>query len=379
MKILFLSNYFNHHQAPLCDALQALTGGNFYFAETASMPREQRELGYPQLKRDYVLRWTEDKARILRELKTADVVIAGEAPQYLLRRRFWTGKLVFRYSERPLRQGIEAWKSLPRLLRWHWWNPSWAKLYLLSTGAYTAADYAKFGLFFGKSFRWGYFPEGNVRNWEELAAKKQPAEILWCGRFLELKHPEQALEAAARLHREGYCFMLTFLGRGEQEKQLKERVKQQNLEHCVRFPGAVPQKEVAEYMEKAGIFLFTSDKREGWGAVLNEAMGCGCAVVASLGPGSVPYLVKAGENGLVYPENNVDVLTEKLRYLLENPEKQVVFGEKACETVGNLWSPREAARRLVALSEALLRGENGGNLYKEGPCSPEDPRKKEKP
>lgn len=379
MKILFLSNYFNHHQAPLCDALHTLTGGKFCFVETASMPREQRELGYPRLERDYLLSWENERNRVLEEVGNADVVIAGEAPQRLVRRRLLTGKLTFRYSERPLREGLEVWKILPRLLRWHWWNPFWADLYLLSTGAYTAGDYAKFGLFRGKSFRWGYFPEVKKQNRETLFSQKEPTQILWCGRLLELKHPEQALEAAARLYREGYRFMLTFLGSGEQEQRLKDRVKQENMEHCVRFPGAVPQEKVAEYMEKAGIFLFTSDKREGWGAVLNEAMACGCAVAASLGPGSVPYLIKDGENGLVYPENNVEALTKKLRFLLENPEKQAVFGEKAMETVGSLWSPEEAARRLIRLSEALLRGENGRNLYAEGPCSFEEPRKKEKP
>ena len=379
MKILFLSNYFNHHQAPLCDALHTLTGGKFCFVETASMPREQRELGYPRLERDYLLSWENERNRVLEEVGNADVVIAGEAPQRLVRRRLLTGKLTFRYSERPLREGLEVWKILPRLLRWHWWNPFWADLYLLSTGAYTAGDYAKFGLFRGKSFRWGYFPEVKKQNRETLFSQKEPTQILWCGRLLELKHPELALEAAVRLYREGYRFMLTFLGSGEQEQRLKDRVKQENMEHCVRFPGAVPQEKVAEYMEKAGIFLFTSDKREGWGAVLNEAMACGCAVAASLGPGSVPYLIKDRENGLVYPENNVDALTEKLRFLLENPEKQAVFGEKAMETVGSLWSPEEAARRLIRLSEALLRGENGRNLYAEGPCSFEAPRKKEKP
>ena len=379
MKILFLSNYFNHHQAPLCDALHTLTGGKFCFVETASMPREQRELGYPRLERDYLLSWENERNRVLEEVGNADVVIAGEAPQRLVRRRLLTGKLTFRYSERPLREGLEVWKILPRLLRWHWWNPFWADLYLLSTGAYTAGDYAKFGLFRGKSFRWGYFPEVKKQNRETLFSQKEPTQILWCGRLLELKHPELALEAAVRLYREGYRFMLTFLGSGEQEHLLKDRVKQENMEHCVRFPGAVPQEKVTDYMEKAGIFLFTSDKREGWGAVLNEAMACGCAVAASLGPGSVPYLIKDGENGLVYPENNVEALTEKLRFLLENPEKQAVFGEKAMETVGSLWSPEEAARRLIRLSKALLRGENGRNLYAEGPCSFEAPRKKEKP
>ena len=53
-------------------------------------------------------------------------------------------------------------------------------------------------------------------------------------------------------------------------------------------------------MEKTGIFLFTSDRQEGWGAVLNEAMNSGCAVVASHLIGAVPFLKKKKKNGLVY-------------------------------------------------------------------------------
>lgn len=375
MKILFISNYFNHHQAPLSDALHTLTGGGFRFVETAAMPREQRELGYQTLSRPYVLPWKGNEARLLEELRQADVVIAGEAPQWIVRRRIWTGKLLFRYSERPLREGIEPWKILPRLLRWHWWNPPWANLYLLSTGAYTAGDYAKFGVFRNKSFRWGYFPEVEKQEPEALFSEKNPSEILWCGRFLELKHPEAALEAANRLYRKGYRFTLTFLGRGEQEALLKSMVKAYQMEEMIRFPGAVPPGRVRSYMKKAGIFLFTSDQREGWGAVMNEAMGSGCAVIASDGPGSVPVLVNSGENGLIYPSGDTDRLTELLQSLLENPEKQRRLGESAYQTVSALWSPETAARRLITLSQALLRGEDGRNLYPEGPCSPENPQK----
>lgn len=49
MKILYLSNMFNHHQKPLADNLYKLLGdGNYYFVETQEMADEQRRLGYAQ-------------------------------------------------------------------------------------------------------------------------------------------------------------------------------------------------------------------------------------------------------------------------------------------------------------------------------------------
>ena len=44
--------------------------------------------------------------------------------------------------------------------------------------------------------------------------------------------------------------------------------------------GALKPADVRKEMERADIFLFTSDYKEGWGAVLNEAMNARCAIVA---------------------------------------------------------------------------------------------------
>ena len=48
-------------------------------------------------------------------------------------------------------------------------------------------------------------------------------------------------------------------------------------------------------MEKSHIHLFTSNHLEGWGAVVNEAMNSGCAVVANREAGAVPYLIEHGK------------------------------------------------------------------------------------
>ena len=76
---------------------------------------------------------------------------------------------------------------------------------------------------------------------------------------------------------------------GEMEEQLHNMIRDKSLEDCVEMPGAMKASEVRSYMEKADIYLFTSDFNEGWGAVLNESMNSGCAVVASHAIGSVRF------------------------------------------------------------------------------------------
>lgn len=368
MRIVFLSNFLNHHQAALSDALWEQTRGNFLFVQTGAMPRERQELGYPILERPYVLRLQEERERILAEIQNADAVIAGSAPEWLIRRRIRAGKLLLRYSERPLRFGAEPLKFLPRLLRWHWRNPPGRPIWLLCASAFAAGDYGKFGLFRGKSFRWGYFPEGKKYDISELLGKKNPAQILWCGRFLELKRPEDALAAVAKLKAEGYDFHLTFLGTGPEKPRLEARIQALGLADRVDLPGARPPEAVRRAMEQAGIFLFTSDRREGWGAVLNEAMNSGCAVVASHAIGSVPYLLEHQKNGLVYSSGDVEALTDRIRELLESAERQRALGAAAYDTIRASWNPETAAQRLVALIRQLLAGEDPA-LFLEGPCS----------
>ena len=46
MKLIFVSNYFNHHQLPFCDALYELLEGDFCFLQTQPMEEERVKMGW---------------------------------------------------------------------------------------------------------------------------------------------------------------------------------------------------------------------------------------------------------------------------------------------------------------------------------------------
>lgn len=374
MKIVFVSNYFNHHQHSLCQELYELTDGNFWFVATAPMRQERRELGYGMdHEPEYVLRSYESahSERTCQSLiLEADAVIAGSAPENMIAPAIRRGALVFRYSERPLKQGKERKKYLPRRILWRLRNPKNKPVYLLSASAYASADYRIYGLFCGKAYRWGYFPQTKIYAWEELVSGKLPTRILWAGRFLDWKHPDDAIRAAAMLRDAGYQAELWMIGTGPMEQQLRELTAKLGLEDRVTFLGTMKPSQVRLHMEQAGIFLFTSDKREGWGAVVNEAMNSGCAVVASHAAGAPPYLIRHGQNGMLYQSGNIQDLGEQVKILLDDPAREAELGRKAYETVANLWNASEAARRLLTLTDEILAGNSAEGLYEEGPCSP---------
>ena len=370
MTVLFLSNYFNHHQKPFCDAMFRLLGDSYHFVETSCISEERKKLGYHIQYPSYVIRpeeaFTPETGALI---DSADAVIIGSAPNSLVKNRIRKGKLVFRYSERPFKQGMEWKKYLPRLVLWNLRTPFWKPVYMLCASAYTASDYAKMGMFLSKCYKWGYFPETKrYEDVDDLIAAKQPGSILWVARFIDWKHPEIPLEIARRLKQEGYKFTLNMVGNGELLEATRKQVEALGLSDCVHLPGSMSPEDVRRYMEQSRVFLFTSDRNEGWGAVLNESMNSACAVVASRAIGSVPFLVEDGVNGDIYEDGNTDDLYRRVKALLDDPARRVQKSKNAYTTITEEWNAEVAAERFLALAGSML---NGGkkDLFESGVCS----------
>ena len=154
MKIVFCSNYFNHHQQPLSDCLYGFLGDQYHFIETSEISAARKKLGwgieqYPP----YVVTKNmveESSSTVKAMINEADVVILGEAPLSMIEERCKSKKLILRYSERILKNGFEPLKYPIRWLRYHKQNPRYANIRVLCASAYTATDYAKFGMFKNK-------------------------------------------------------------------------------------------------------------------------------------------------------------------------------------------------------------------------------------
>lgn len=365
MKIAFLSNFLNHHQVPLCEELYGLLGDGFTFVATERLPAERSEMGYRDL--EHAFPWAashhggdRDAVYAERVVRDADVVVMGDAPESLLRLRHKSAGVVLRYSERPFKQG--RWRVLdPRvlssLIRTHAITRG-SPAYLLSAGAFAAGDYRMIGAYRNRAFKWGYFPEFREHCFEDLWARKEEGvpEILWVGRFVKFKRPDHALRVADRLTKAGIDFRLSLIGTGPLRRELTDMVSGLRLESSVRILGPMDPDSVRSRMESARVLLVTSDQGEGWGAVVNEGMNSGCAIVGSHLVGSIPYLVQHGANGLAYPFSDIDSATQLVMRVLSEREFARRLGFNAYETIAREWCPRVAATRLVSFCQGLLDG-----------------------
>lgn len=377
MKIVFYCNFLNHHQVLVADELYKQLGGDYVFV--ATLPRNEKELkgGADYSTRPYCIlagESQEEHDRALNLARTADVCVFGACSQeYAVERaRQKDCGLSFEMGERWLKRG---WINVlsPTLRQW-WMNYMRyyhnKPFYKLCSSAFVAKDDNRLGAYRGRHFKWGYFTGVKTDINVEVSPDVSTTEItplMWCSRFLSWKHPELAVKLAQRLKQEGYRFVLDFYGSGEVEQKTRDMVKNLGLQDVARFHGAIPNEQVLMEMRRHKIFLFTSDRFEGWGAVANEAMGQGCALVGSDAIGSVPYLIEHRRNGMIFKSGDVDSLTNYVKALLDNRSFLEYIRQNSVETMQTLWSPAAAARNLLQLIDDLQNGSSCS--IERGPCS----------
>ena len=140
------------------------------------------------------------------------------------------------------------------------------------------------------------------------------------------------------------------------------------LDSQVTFAGYQKPERIRSYMEMADIFLMTSNYLEGWGAVINEAMNSGCAVIADAKIGAVPFLLRHEENGMVYRDGDLEEFLQYGVALAQDRQFRRKLGKNAYDTIISLWNPRHAAESLLTFAQGLLEGKR--ILQPEGPLSP---------
>ena len=384
MKIVFVSNSFHHHQKGVAESLYRLTNKQYCFITTSSMSEERKNMGFANVYPEYVFdvsdsseeKWK--KAQVI--IDEADVVVIGAAPINLIRNRLREGKLTFIYSERFWKQYKNYLKTPVYILKTQFRTHGCR---LLCASAFASHDYNSIGAFRGVCYKWGYFTEVPNENWEKNANDSSKLKIMWCSRFLNWKHPELPVYLAKRMKDKGYCFSIDMYGSGKYLERTKKLAQDIGVSDIVMFCGNVSNRRIIECMRNSDIFLFSSDRGEGWGAVANESMSNGCVLVASDEIGSVPYLVKHRENGCVFKSSSrrfgfhwlgvnvdpraLDSLEKQVEWLFNNPTERQHLSFNAVRTMRETWSPENAAKNFLILIEDIKHGRDTSIHY--GPCS----------
>lgn len=365
--IVLFSSFLSPHIKPLCDELYALTNKEFCYVATSKVTEERKKLGYEYSENiPYFLDLSEDKNRQQELAYNADCVIinTGSADIDIVSRRLQQNKLTFYLNERIFKRGIlklldpKLWKLLYFNLKYRNCNT-----YLLCLGNAVRKDFERIAFCKNHSFKFGYFPVPTEENKQNTLQKEK--NFVWVARMIDWKRPLFAVKTVQLLNKRGINCRLDMLGDGPLFEKVKEYIQKHNLDNTVTLHGNTENKLVREYMQNSSLLLFTSNKREGWGAVANEALSAGLPVAASRSIGCTGYLVNE-QNGVLFKTHSPrDAAKQIERMLGGNYEK---YCENAKQTM-NIWNAKVAAQRLCFVINEICEKGSLQKDYSDGPMS----------
>jgi glycosyltransferase involved in cell wall biosynthesis len=384
MRVLLVFNLPSHHILPLARCLAKLVGedsfryGGIYQQRelTESHIRERRRLGWNDDSTEpWILRAYQneaDREEFERWWDEADVVLCGERRYDRMKDRLDKGKLTFHYTER-------------------WWKPPYGMARLLhprfalmtlrfrqlerspyfhyqAMGGYAADDMRRIASFEGRMWKWGYFTA--TPDPLPPCERKEPAlRVLWAGRMDRLKGLDTLIRAFPLLLAERQDACLTLIGYGPELDRLQQLARKLLPVNSYCFLPPIPAVAVLESMRHHHIYVFPSTGWDGWGAVVNEAMGEGCAVIASREAGAPKAMIRHGENGLLFKPGDWKSLGENLCRLGRDESLRLRLAQEGQRTIAQCWSPAIAAERFVSVCDSLL-SKRPIPTFNDGPMAP---------
>lgn len=140
--------------------------------------------------------------------------------------------------------------------------------------------------------------------------------ILVVGNLIKTKGIDYAIKAFSNIHNDYEDLNLVIIGRGIERENLEKLAFENGVADKVIFKGALPHNIVMEYMKNCYIFVLPSYK-EGFGVVYIEAMAHEKLVIGCKGEG-IEDVIENFKDGILMEPRNLEDLTNKMKYVLEN-------------------------------------------------------------
>jgi len=141
----------------------------------------------------------------------------------------------------------------------------------------------------------------------------KPPRVLFLGRLDYEKHIHNLLKAVAKLPAE-LGVEVDLVGRGGEQAYLEELATDLGIRSRVHFFGHVSEEDLPKAYERCTVFAMPSIA-ELQSIATMEAMASGRPVVAADAM-ALPHLVHDGDNGYLFPPDDVDAFADRLKRVL---------------------------------------------------------------
>ena len=197
-----------------------------------------------------------------------------------------------------------------------------------------------------------FSPRDKVQSKRELDLDAQRQLLLFCGNLRDVKGVDLLAQALPSLCAARTNLDVVLVGSGELEASVRRALSAQIGAGRVRLTGALPQAQVARYMQAADLLVVPS-RSEARGNVILEALACGTPVAAA-DVGGIPELIRPG-HGRLFAPGQVQPLLRMLLSLTDDPALLVRLGEAALAFVRDSGLTWEAhAQQTLSLYHELV-------------------------
>lgn len=191
---------------------------------------------------------------------------------------------------------------------------------------------------------------GAFKQGDRTSRSHRPLRLLSLGRIVDSdkgvfwlpKILEHVAQGEARL---------TIAGDGPDLPELKRRCA--HLDERVCFIGRVPPRQVPRVLAEHDVFLFPS-RFEGLGLSLVEAMAAGCVPVASRIKGVTDFVVRDGENGILFDFGDVRSAASAIASLAADRDRLVELSAAAHRKIGNRFNLEAMAQSYLEVLSRVM-------------------------
>ena len=181
-------------------------------------------------------------------------------------------------------------------------------------------------------------------------AQRPNLTLGYLGRIEPNKGMTELLEALKICKAEGIKFKVIFAGKEQTEGEYLPKFEEalgEDFEYC----GLVSGETKREFLDSLDVFVMPT-YFEGLPMSLLETMSYGAVPVVTK-VGSIPTVVKDGENGLFVKVKDVDSICEALKKLDDDRSLLAKMSVEACKTIQENFSAAKYVERLNAIYNSL--------------------------
>ena len=201
-------------------------------------------------------------------------------------------------------------------------------------------------------------PEERAQTRRELGIPEEAVAFGILARIEPYKGHLDLIRAARLLLDRGHKdFRVLIAGTGSFEGEAARAVEEQGVGGAVRMLGF--RSDVGRLLGALDVQLNASYGTEATSMALLEGMSLGLPSVAS-DYGGNPWVVKNGENGLIFPARDPEALAGCMERLLLGPELRRQMGRRAGEMYRQSFTARRFAQNVEAVYRAALEEKKHG-------------------